>query len=124
MGGSEGGRGREEGVKGREGGGDREGRVGREGGKGGREGREGGRERRSERCSYTVSDDNRVIRPKTQRMPLTYRFLVIKKKVDAANSEHQQWPQTLSVWLAIVRCWHVSSPFCDVIERRACETFK
>ena len=26
------------------------------------------------------------------------------------------------VWLAIVRCWHVSSPFCD--EHRACETFK
>ena len=51
-------------------------------------------------------------------------FLVIKKKVDVANSEHQQWPQTLSVWLAIVHCWHVSSPFCDVIERRACETFK
>ena len=27
-----------------------------------------------------------------------YLFLVIKKKVDAANSEHQQWPQnTLSL---------------------------
>ena len=57
---------------------------------------------------------------------VAYLFLVIKKNVDAANSEHQQWPQTLSVWLAIVglRCWHVSSPFCDVIERRACETVK
>ena len=51
-------------------------------------------------------------------------FLVIKMKVDAANREHQQWPQTLSVWLTSVRCWHVSSTFCDVIQRRACETFK
>ena len=69
----------------------------------------------SDRCSSTVSDDNIVIRPNTANA--AYLFLVIKKKVDAANSEHQQWPQTLSVW-------HVSSPFCDVIERRACETFK
>ena len=89
----------------------------------------GVRERRREeegreRCSSTVSDDNRVIRPNTANA--AYLFLVIKKKVDAANSEHQQWPQTLSVWLAIVglRCWHVFSPFYDVIERRACETVK
>ena len=38
--------------------------------------------------------------------------------------EESQWPQTLSVWLAILSCWHVSSPLCDVVERRACETFK
>ena len=37
------------------------------------------------RRSSTVSDDNRVIRPNTANA--AYLFLVIKKKVDAANSE-------------------------------------
>ena len=40
----------------------------------------------------------------------------------------KQWTPTVAtttlVWLAIVHCWLVSSPFCDVIERRACETFQ
>ena len=33
-------------------------------------------------------------------------------------------PASPSVGSMQFRCWHVSSPFCDVIERRACETFK
>ncbi len=33
-------------------------------------------------------------------------------------------PASPSVGSMQFRCWHVSSPFRDVIERRACETFK
>ena len=33
-------------------------------------------------------------------------------------------PASPSVGSMQFHCWHVSSPFCDVIERRACETFK
>ena len=33
-------------------------------------------------------------------------------------------PAGSSVGSMQFRCWHVSSPFCDVIECRACKTFK